>query len=659
MSQSTTPQSGQPSQSATPKLRQRLQSLTTQRRGRVVLAGCVSLMLIVAGILGLIRSPWWYVPILILLVVLGIIGIIAIVRIAGTGFKEYTKISTTTETTDPTSSPPQKISRTEEKQPAKTLWDWSQLLIIPIFLLVAALVFGLIQNAISFQMSDTQHKNDMNLAATQQAVDKAAAADQQRETEIKSYFDTMSTLLENPHLRDSKAGVDLRSLARAQTLTVLSELVYDCSGCNAPIIDGVRKARVVRFLHDAGLINRGSAALSVPVVSLTGADLSGAALSRIDLGGADLAAVDLTGADLRGADLMGADLDQANLRGVDLNGAMLDYTQLDGADLRCAGKNQNCTDLTNADLSGADFTQANLSGAIFKNTDVSGTNPQGNFTKVKKSELAYTTTWKAVVEHNILKVSYNQGDSIAVHGILDLNTGKLQLVYGPLGNAGTSVVLFPAVWSGASCPTNYCQTALVTGGSYSSLTRSDLSQNKPLSFTVSGTIAGLSVMDTLTFSLPQENSMSVTVSATSSGSITLDQSAYGGKLHREAFKPIILTAMYDAPDTWTAQKAAFGNRNQPSILLSDVYTDILKNNISTFELIGGTPGSVNVRNASTVSVTLVSLTDSGNDLTANASVTLQVLPNSDSSVDNVSMWLGLDSPADAWKYTVTASIPPI
>ena len=72
----------------------------------------------------------------------------------GTGFDEnITKsISRTIISTTPTSiATPTSITTTEQYQPGKTLWDWMQLLIIPVVLAVAAYLFNL-------ATSHTEHK---------------------------------------------------------------------------------------------------------------------------------------------------------------------------------------------------------------------------------------------------------------------------------------------------------------------------------------------------------------------------------------------------------------------------------------------------------------------------------------------------------------------
>src|SRR5260370_35277094 len=56
-----------------------------------------------------------------------------------TGFNGYTQVSTIRTLSGPTAGT---VTRTEAYQPGKTLWDWLQLLIIPLVLAVIALFFN-------------------------------------------------------------------------------------------------------------------------------------------------------------------------------------------------------------------------------------------------------------------------------------------------------------------------------------------------------------------------------------------------------------------------------------------------------------------------------------------------------------------------------------
>lgn len=272
-----------------------------------------------------------------------------------------------------------KGSEDRDHQP-RMLWDWLTLLIIPIVLAAGAIGFGTFQNQENFNLSQaqfhlaaTQYVNDQNIAATQYANAQQLAL----ENSFQTYLDRMTDLLTNPHVHeDTQLGRDIRSMATARTLTILPDLALP------------RKATVLKFLHDAGLISRQSTDQNIidPVVNLNGADFSGVDLNGFVLRGADLAFVNFKGARLMNADLDGAFLAGANLTGANLAHADLSFAQLfnqqpnqpseianlTGAHLNGAnltGANLIQANLTSAVLNGANLSIANLDGAIVTNTD--------------------------------------------------------------------------------------------------------------------------------------------------------------------------------------------------------------------------------------------------------------------------------------------------
>jgi hypothetical protein len=155
-----------------------------------------------------------------------------------------------------------------------------------------------------------------------------------QENALPEYLEQMVRLLNDKDrpLRRSQRNEEVRILAKGQTLRVL------------PRLDGERKARVLQFLYETGLIIKDRA-----VVDLLGADLREANLRRANLRGANLRGADLSRANLVGADLSGAALTGANLREANLHWADLISANLSGA---YVGR---------ADLSLADLTGANLS----------------------------------------------------------------------------------------------------------------------------------------------------------------------------------------------------------------------------------------------------------------------------------------------------------
>jgi hypothetical protein len=106
--------------------------------------------------------------------------------------------------------------------PKRTLWDWLDLLIIPLVLALGGYLFTLSENQAT------------RVAAEQRGQDEA----------LQAYLDQIGQLLLDKNLRGSEAGSEVRSLARARTLTLL------------PRLDGGRKGRVVQFLYESGLIDK-------------------------------------------------------------------------------------------------------------------------------------------------------------------------------------------------------------------------------------------------------------------------------------------------------------------------------------------------------------------------------------------------------------------
>ena len=184
--------------------------------------------------------------------------------------------------------------------------------------------------------------------SNQDTISHQIAVDQQRAITLQTYLDRMSDLLLTRNLHESKPGAEVREVARVETLAVLQQL------------DPERKGVLVRFLYEADLINIDTGHV---VVSLSGADLSGADLNSAILSGADLNSAILSGANLNSAVLSDADLSRADLSDADLSGAVLSDAKLVGAKLvgaKLSGALLSGADLTGADLRGAKVTSEQL-----------------------------------------------------------------------------------------------------------------------------------------------------------------------------------------------------------------------------------------------------------------------------------------------------------
>jgi hypothetical protein len=152
------------------------------------------------------------------------------------------KVTTTMITPGTTTTTTPRATVATEQQPAKTLWDWLGLLAV----LTIPAVVGLGAAWFTFQQGKESDREN---------------TDNQRETALQAYIDKMSELLLHEKLRESTEDDEVRNVARVRTLTVLRGL------------DPIRKASVLQFLYESGLIEKDKS-----IIDLSAADLSNANL---------------------------------------------------------------------------------------------------------------------------------------------------------------------------------------------------------------------------------------------------------------------------------------------------------------------------------------------------------------------------------------------
>jgi pentapeptide repeat protein len=221
------------------------------------------------------------------------------------------------------------------KPPGKTMWDWLQLLIVPVALALIALLFNRATTRTEQKIAADRYKQDKEIASRHYHQDQQIAKqryeqdqeltlDRQRENLLHVYLDRMSELLLDKQLRTSEPDAEVRNIARVRTITILFQL------------DTRRINYVFAFLREAGLVS------SQPKSSIV--TLSNADLDRINLSGVILSGTDLSGANLSGANLSGA-----------IFFSIIYVPRAFGGTI---GRPNN-----HADLSGADLRGANLSGA--------------------------------------------------------------------------------------------------------------------------------------------------------------------------------------------------------------------------------------------------------------------------------------------------------
>lgn len=249
----------------------------------------------------------------------------------------------------------------------KTLWDWLQLMVVP--LVLAALAFAL---------NSFQDERDQRREEGRARLQRSITLDERREDTLRAYLQDMSELLIQRRLGSSDQLSPTRSVARTLTLTTLRRL------------DGIRKGVLIRFLSESQLIKdwrtgsrraepappgRPPAALPEtvipvsPVIDLAGADLrnlvmNGAVMSE----GAAFAGADLRHAQFRNAVIVQPNFMYADLRYADFSGATLDKV---AATVAPTGLAWTC-------LSGTRFVETTLFGVT-----ISGAGDDVDFSRAR------------------------------------------------------------------------------------------------------------------------------------------------------------------------------------------------------------------------------------------------------------------------------------
>jgi len=242
-----------------------------------------------------------------------------------------------------------------EDQRGKTLWDWMELLVIPVVLAVGAYLFSRSEN------------NRRNKIEEQRIVaERELNTERHREAVLQSYFDKMSELLLKNKLRSTNSN-EARQIARALIVTTLEQL------------DGRRKGILLRFLKDAELIQAQNPVVNLERANFTHLYLYDVSLERVNLVKADfrfseLSHVNLAGSKLdrilfSGSTLKEIDFSGASLRSVDFSRAELTGITMDKADIRDVsfvgfGHIRSLEDIFTGPVS-ASFRSVSLQGAVY------------------------------------------------------------------------------------------------------------------------------------------------------------------------------------------------------------------------------------------------------------------------------------------------------
>jgi uncharacterized protein YjbI with pentapeptide repeats len=277
-------------------------------------------------------------------------------------------------------------SETGEIQRRKTLWDWMDLLLVPLMIAGIASWFTWWQNNSQQALEARQRAQEQALLVRQIAQLQESQA---QYSALQSYIDQMTQLINERNLSGSEEGDRVFTLAQARTTTTIMQL------------DGEQNQALTRFLSGSGLLREPPLLAKVVLegaqlqktglqeANLAGTDLTGTNLAGAVLFSADFSATDKVGdniihltADLTRADLSEAALQEADLAECTLGKVTLTKATLQGADLSSAESTdilkdaplrflkKEATNLTDANLSHAALQDADLSGAVLQNANL-------------------------------------------------------------------------------------------------------------------------------------------------------------------------------------------------------------------------------------------------------------------------------------------------
>lgn len=264
-----------------------------------------------------------------------------------------------------------KESSDEDYRPEKTLWDWLELLVIPVVLAVGGYIFNRVDKQAELDRTEQQARTERDLAQ-----------DAQREAALQTYFDRMTELLLSQELHTSQPEDQVSRVARARTLAALREL------------DAVRKGSVIRFLAELQLIRWPKRVIYIGEADLNGAYLQGAKLGPIDLPETEMRNVDLSFADFEKSNLSKADLRHANLREAVLYQSLANLADFRHAHLQGSG-------LSGSEIRGAKFNYADLTGAFLAEAILDGSDLSNAImvrTALEKADLTNAILTNAILD---------------------------------------------------------------------------------------------------------------------------------------------------------------------------------------------------------------------------------------------------------------------
>ena len=309
------------------------------------------------------------------------LGIIAAIGVGVFIYYAYTSNWTST------GLPNQVDSAGQPNAMPKSLWDWLDLLIVPLVLAGGGIIFSQADRANDRELAERRWRRDLEIEEDRRREDsdreearrkleRELEEDRIKESAFQTYLDRMSDLVMDG---TNNTNQPWGTIIRARTLSLLTRL------------DGQRKGFMLSFLSEARLIVSDTEDQD-PTVSLYGAELDNLVLqsgnyARCDMSNSNLRYAfvenanfsysDLSECDLFKARFISVTLTHANLRGVVFG---ISDTDKDDSSTSAAvfyhcsfaGANLRDVDFSNCRFTGSSLIGANLTNCSFRNADLSG-----------------------------------------------------------------------------------------------------------------------------------------------------------------------------------------------------------------------------------------------------------------------------------------------
>jgi len=239
----------------------------------------------------------------------------------------------------------------------KTLWDWLDLLIIPLAL--ALIAYNFRKSEVQSIQEETENRN--------------------REQALNTFFQHIQEILLSIDLSEPESKKNASVISSARTHALLRSL------------DPERKSLLLNFLNEAKLINGYD-----PFISLRRADLSRSiykfsSLSDVNFKSVNLEKASFENVNLSNSQLTGSNLFRSVMVSVDFQDSNLEYSTLDEANFyrsNLKGSSLIKSTARKADFSSTNFENAKLRDVDFYKSNLRKANLRGAYLKWSQFEHA-------------------------------------------------------------------------------------------------------------------------------------------------------------------------------------------------------------------------------------------------------------------------------